>query len=269
MGRNNIVKEVTMALGRKPISKPKKGNPVQQVKLAERRTLVAALYCEGVSFETMAKQFQVTHETIRADVREIRKAWLERSVANYDQRKAEELAKIDRLEGEAWEGWHRSCRLLEITRTRTESVRQVPVRPKPVKGEPPPKQPPKSSRTSHVMIPIRTSTEVTVKGQTGDPRFLEQIAWCIETRLKVMGALKPDVTNVQVNQINWADMVRTPSQEDAVEALIEEVERQALVTPTPKALRHVETHSEEDQNVLRNDQPSEPIKSKIRPGKRP
>jgi predicted transcriptional regulator len=196
--------------------------PLQKgvVQMEERRACVSALYCEGKGIREIAETFGVTAATITADLKEIRRDWLQRSIEHYDQRKAEELAKIDRLEAEAWEAWHRSCANLSVERTRTESVRLVP-----------PKQKKTVKKPKHTMVPIRTSTEVTIKGQTGDPRFLEQVAWCIETRLKVMGALKPDTSNVTVNQINWAEMVVAPPSQNSIEDTIEQARLRSRVTP--------------------------------------
>jgi hypothetical protein len=56
------------------------------------------------------------------------------------------------------------------------------------------------------MLPIKSSFETKRMGRNGDVRFLQQIAWCIEMRLKLMGLLKEDKGVGVVVQINWDEM---------------------------------------------------------------
>lgn len=210
--------------------KLKKNSRKQMTKL-ERIHCVTTLYCEGKSQKEISEVLEVSLPTIASDLASVRKEWLERSLLNYNDRKAEELAKIDRLEAEAWEAWYRSCHELQIERKSTDSVRFVPPVGKGSKKKG--KLPKGKGKPSHQMIPIRTRVETTIKGQTGDPRFLEQIAWCIETRLKVMGALKPDTTNIAVTQINWGEMVATPASQDTIEQVLEQVEHEVYVQENP------------------------------------
>ncbi len=77
-----------------------------------------------------------TQPQICYDLKIIRKRWMESSVSDFNQRKAEELAKIDNVEREAWVAWT------------TSKGNQTP---------------------------------------TGDPRFLQNVQWCIQKRCKILG----------------------------------------------------------------------------------
>ena len=47
----------------------------------------------------------------------VREQWLQSSLLDFDARKAQELARIDRVETEAWAAWEKSKRAREITTT--------------------------------------------------------------------------------------------------------------------------------------------------------
>jgi hypothetical protein len=70
--------------------------------------------------------------------------------------------------------------------------------------------------------------ERTTKRQTGDPRFLAQVGWCIECRLKVMGVLR-DVKNVNqivTQQIDWsAKLTSGAAGENDVDRMLAALER--------------------------------------------
>ena len=112
----------------------------------------------------------------------IRKAFTRRDF----EAKTAEAAEFGGLAAEAWAAWERSCRHIEAAHQRTESVgRQV--------GDAGP-------------VPVKEFIEKATKRPAGDPRFLEQIFDCIETRQKMLDLGKS--TPVKMNQaaINWDDL---------------------------------------------------------------
>lgn len=167
----------------------------EEYRLMKRRVEVAEMYLSGHSQVQIAEKMDVSVNTVAKDLHEIRRVWVSRMEAVFEERKAQELAKIDRLEQVAWEAYERSRGKCRSVRTRNERIRQsVPGR---------------GGRTGTArMVPMKEVKEETVKDrEEGDPRFLEQVSWCIETRLRLMGLLKGETTNNNTVFIDWAGMV--------------------------------------------------------------
>lgn len=201
----------------------------------ERRRKVATLYLQGKTQWDIARFVKVSQGTISNDLAAIRKDWLASTLRDFDAKKAEELAKLDNLEAVAWEAWSRSCRDAETTHQRTEEgLRLGP--PKSGKGK-------SKGKEKARLILIRRIQEKTTKQQVGDPRFLERVAWCVETRLKILGVLKPNQTNVhQTAIVDWnaiaQEVERLPKQvsvEEQLEQMIQgmEGERKQGQLPRP------------------------------------
>jgi len=96
----------------------------------------------------------------------MQKQWLEATLIDFNEAKAREIAKVDRLEREYWSAWSRSC---EDAETITEKGKGAKRAEKPDTFE---------------MTKQR-------KGQAGDPRFLGGVQWCIERRIKLFGLDEP------------------------------------------------------------------------------
>lgn len=137
-------------------------------------TIISKWYLQGWSHYKIADElnslrpYSVSRRTITNDIKAVRKSWLKESVMNFDERVAQELAKLDNVEAKAWEGWERSD-------NRETSVR------KSVQGD-------------------KTFLEATLTkvGQAGDPRFLSIITKCIEQRCRLLGvdaAINVDLTS--------------------------------------------------------------------------
>ena len=87
---------------------------------------------------------------------------------DFDEARAQELAKVDLLELEYWQAWQRSCQDAE-----TETLRQRQT----TDGK------------------VNDFSKVT-KGQAGDKRFLDGVQWCIERRCKILGIDAPSKTDL-------------------------------------------------------------------------
>ena len=114
--------------------------------------------------------YSLSRQMISYDLGKIRVAWLAASLASYDARVAEELARIDNLEQVYWGSWERS---LEKRTTETAYA---------AAGE---DGKPKQSRAVYKTEP-----------GYGDPRYLAGIQWCIERRCKLLGLDKPQQLDV-------------------------------------------------------------------------
>jgi len=64
---------------------------------------ISDLYVRGVTQAAIAEEIGYTQQTVSNDIKEIQRRWLSHTTRNLDEAKAEELAKIDRLELEYWE----------------------------------------------------------------------------------------------------------------------------------------------------------------------
>jgi hypothetical protein len=138
----------------------------RQLAILERRKTVAEQYLRGVTQWAIARKLGVSQPTIAADLKEIRADWLSSSLRDFDARKAEELAKVDRLESVAYDAWDKSCQNAETVHRTRETGRTT---------------------KEGAALPDRTRRSKISKGQAGDPRFLERVAWCIERRCKILG----------------------------------------------------------------------------------
>lgn len=131
--------------------------------IAQRRNRVGAMYLQGKAQWEIAKAVGATDRTIRRDVKAIEAEWLLSAVMDLNAAKAKELARLDRVEREAWRGWRRSLQKAEKSRAKTVTT---------PKGK-------------------HTEAEKTSAGQAGDPRFLQEVRGCIERRCKLLGIDAP------------------------------------------------------------------------------
>lgn len=123
------------------------------------RLRISDLYLQGWIQADIAEVVGVSQATISRDLKTLHDEWQQRALANFDEVKAEQLAKVDRLEREYWRAWERSCEDAETETQKTVEYGQ---------GE-------------------RVESQMQRKGQAGDPRFLVGVQWCIERRAKLLG----------------------------------------------------------------------------------
>jgi hypothetical protein len=121
---------------------------------------MADLYLQGWLQADIAGELRIDQSTVSRDLKALQSEWLSSALMDFNEAKAQEIAKIDRLEREYWQAWARSC----------EDAEQTTQEGTPVKVD-------KVKKTS--------------KGQAGDPRFLQGVQWCIERRCKILGVDAP------------------------------------------------------------------------------
>ncbi|MDA9095396.1 hypothetical protein N9J88_03270 [Porticoccaceae bacterium] len=105
--------------------------------------------------KTRKKPIRHSIDMVKYDMGAIRDNWMESSLRDFDSAKAEQLAKLDQMELEAWREWQRSC---EDYNKKTTTVHGK------VKGK-------------------KTETG----GQAGDPRYLTAILSIVERRCRLLG----------------------------------------------------------------------------------
>lgn len=145
--------------------RPKGSKKEVQRRVESRLPVIAELYLQGYSQKEIADQLGVSQPTIGKNIQRIREDWLESSRINFDERAAIELAKLDRLERKAWEGYERSCKDEVTNLDRIEESDDG--------GE-------------------RRVNESRVKGQAGDSSFLAIIERCIDKRLRMFNMMAPE-----------------------------------------------------------------------------
>ncbi len=215
--------------------------PVAKTKpkeMLERRRKVADLYTRSMSQQRIAERLGVDQATISLDLKWLKGEWKKEAVLDYDDKVAECLAKIGYLESTAWEAWDRSTQNLVVDVTKVEEAIRA------VKDAIPATRGPKNTiklpapPTKYEMQVVKNIKERTVKGQAGDPRFLQLVQSCIELRAKIYGMYK-DV-NINNTQINvgvpaWDALVteiNTPHDDNFVEKQLKEIE---ALPPAPAA----------------------------------
>lgn len=209
-----------------------------QTKSIERQERVAKLYVEGKNQYEIAKLEKVTQSCISGDIRRIRQRWLDRANEAFDQKKADELAKIDNLEVLALDAWKRSCEDAEINVKKVKkALRKVKgIEANIIKG----KKTKLPEEEQMELTPVVDEETKTRKGQSGNPAFLEVIRGCIEMRAKILGLFQEiHITNqTEVNIINqWNAIITGVTQNgaaptsDPVEDRIKTIEAQRLQLP--------------------------------------
>lgn len=153
-------------MSRKPGGKHRTADQV-----ARDRAEIAVLYCQGWTQARIGQKLGLSQPAVFADLEVVRQEWRASAVMAMDQRKSQELAKLDRVEAVAWEAWERSCQQAETLFAETIKGRVDK------EGKP---------------LPELQKTSKTLKGQVGDPRFLERVGWCIERRCKILGMDAPE-----------------------------------------------------------------------------
>lgn len=146
--------------------------------LLHRRNFIAERYRDGMRLNEIAKEVSVSRQTVWSDLRWVHEQLLAGSVADRRDQLIRELQQLDWLESEATEAWDQSKLDAQSHRIISE---------KKLDGEK------KLVGTEYV------KTQATKKGQCGDPRFLAQIADCVDKRCKLFGLYAPEKRDVKVS----------------------------------------------------------------------
>jgi hypothetical protein len=133
--------------------------PVRKLEIVQRRLKVADLLLQSWTQEAIAQELAVSQAQIAADLKKIRQAWQESSIRDFDAARNLELARLDRIEREAWAAWERSKQPSQSATVNGEAGSQTARR--------------------------------TVKHQYGDPRFLDIALRCNDARREILGIDAP------------------------------------------------------------------------------
>jgi len=145
----------------------------QRLAYTERRKEVAKLYLEAWTQQAIADHFGVNQSTISRDLEAIRQQWVDSAIKDFNQAKATELARIDKLEREYWSGWERSQD--EVKKTSQKA------------------------KTQGDNKPNYVEKAQSVEDRVGDPRYLSGVQWCIEQRCKILGIYAPERQDISLD----------------------------------------------------------------------
>ncbi len=163
--------------------------------IARDRRRIADMYLEGRLQVDIAQELGLSTPTISRDIAALQAEWLSSALYDFNEAKAREIAKIDRLEREYWIAWERSC---EDAETET-------------------------SKSAVVGDKKRAEATKTTKGQAGDPRFLSGVQWCIERRCKLLGIdapLKGILGNFDMTALSLEQLERLAAGDDPLKVLL-------------------------------------------------
>ena len=154
--------------------------------IARDRRRVADLYLQGWLQTDIAADLGIDQSTVSRDLKALQGAWLHSALLDFNEAKAQQLAKIDRLEREYWEAWARSCQAEETITQRTKG--EVERR--------------KDEKTGKFVDTRPAELTKAQRDRTGDPRFLQGVQWCIDRRIKILGvdsAQKLDIGDLTIH----------------------------------------------------------------------
>lgn len=127
---------------------------------------VSELYLQCLSMAEVGRQLNISAVTVYRDICIAREMWRTRATDAIEKLKQQELAKLDVIEVEAWRGWQRSCKSAVVRYEKS--------------GTRPGKQ-----------GGLFDESGSEKKNQAGDPRFLDIIKGCVESRRKILGLDAP------------------------------------------------------------------------------
>ena len=133
--------------------------PVRKLVIAQRRQRVADLYLQGWTQDAISRELGISQPQVAGDLKKINQAWRQSAIRDFDAARDVELARIQRMEREAWAAWERS---------------QQPSQTAVVDGQ-----------------AGAQRAKRTVKHQHGDARFLDIVLRCSEARRQLLGLDAP------------------------------------------------------------------------------
>lgn len=207
---------------------------IRKFEMEKRRKVVAELYLQGKHITEIAEIVGKTTTTVGHDLQQIRLGWKQIANVDFNEKREQELARIDNLEMHAWMAWERS-QLSQSGVKVTET--QVPTS----EGEEEEvdefesnSKKRKSSKGKVVgkaakLVTIRNVTERSESTRVGDGQFLLMIARCIELRLKLLGLIQDKTTINNYNRntatFDWSQFLARPSLEPEDDEINQEIER--------------------------------------------
>jgi hypothetical protein len=169
----------------------------RKMELLHRRDRTAELYLAGRTQTAIAQELSVGVATVCRDLQWVRQQWLERAVRNFDEIKAEQLARIDWLEQQATAAW--------LASKENDAEGAADRR--------------DAAQGGHAPLDNAPRRE-----GCGNERYLARIGWCVEQRAKVFGLYAPTKvapTDPSGNKAFSLDVIVRGLSDDQLKALQE------------------------------------------------
>jgi hypothetical protein len=168
---------------------PKREEQQREFDLVE----IAELYLRGNTHEHIAnyiserRPYRLSRQQIGHDIALLHQRWLHSQIIDYNEAKARELVRLDKLELSYWDGWERSLQKAEEVESFRKEDEQMDAR----------------GRT----LPTYKQSKVTKKEKSsyGDIRFLDGILKCTQERSKILGLYAPEKSQLD---LNWREQAR-------------------------------------------------------------
>lgn len=150
--------------------KPKHGTEKKHEAIARRHQVGALLHSGHTNRRQLADTFHVSRSTISKDIDWLYRQWREETVDDQRDAKAKALKDLDFAKADLWKMLLASKH--DFTETRVRTIRERIV----LESDP-----------TQFSDKTTTTTTVTTRPQTGDPRYMEQIIRIDLAQAKIMG----------------------------------------------------------------------------------
>lgn len=147
-------------------------------------TFIADKYLIGWTQDRIAQELGLNQSTISRDIEEVTARWRASALIDMNEAKAQELARIFKLESEYWDAWYASKGDEEASLTQKEGQTGGSGKVKTVQSK---------------------------KNRLGDPRYLQGVERCIQMRIDLLGIQPPKQVNLGTPEdglrvrFEWAD----------------------------------------------------------------
>lgn len=206
-----------------------------QWEIDNRRERIGRLYLQGMTQREIVEQMEkwgtkVSQSTVSNDLAAIRELWLSRSAGLFNAKMAEEVAKLDRMEREAWDNYEASKKRenrTEETREKEHEYELVPG-----EGETPLQQVLNGQR---VRVPSKSKIKRVVKENLPSKDWWDRILEIVKYRCQLFGLVKPDTNTTNVVVLNWEQLMGGPaSQEPEIDPIRAALDAERNAGPAPK-----------------------------------
>lgn len=198
---------------------PTKAQSTRELNIAQRRAKVADLYLRKLTQWEIAERLNVDQSTVSLDIKAIKEGWREQFAESYDDRIQMNLKELALVRKRAWEQFEESCEPAE-THTKKQETRTG------------------GGDDGDGTVESVTSS---LKGQSGNPAFLNTIADTLNMEFKLLGAFDNVKEGTTVVQINWGDMYTAESNRretvNPVDERLRELDNQAKMIHTKEVAK--------------------------------
>lgn len=133
------------------------------IRAERRRRQAANLYLRGLSQVEIADRLHCSQGTVSRALERVAREWREAACRHYEEWLAEQLARVNNLEAEAWRAWNESSKPAEAVTKQEGKGRDG----------------------------LTVTTTITRRSTAGNPAFLTVILDCLRERGRLLGLYSP------------------------------------------------------------------------------